>query len=280
MISKQKREQCRKLRKQGFSLGRIIKITKLPKTTVWDQIKNIKFNREARKYFQFNHKRNISRANRKRRGKCWKGRNILKPTRWSLELIYIISHFLFDGTTRRHYCAFYNTSNSQIKTMQKNMKGIFGLRSKVNIDRNRVRGIHYSNVELSEYVIKKTKELKQYIKKASLEQKRIFLKSFFDDEGCISWDGNYKRRRVRGYQHSRKILELILILLKDFNIESNINKRNTEILISRKENLVKFQKEINFSPGIYINPNRKNGIWKTKIEKRKILEKAINSYLN
>jgi hypothetical protein len=104
-----------------------------------------------------------------------------------------------------------------------------------------------------------------------LEEKRIFLKSFFDDEGCISYERVRNLRRIRGYQRSNKILGLIKDLLNDFEIESKINKTH---------NLIKFQKEIGFSSGIYINPNRKNGIWKRRIEKRKILEKAINSYLN
>ena len=41
-----------------------------------------------------------------------------------------------------------------------------------------------------------------------------------------------------------------------------------------------FQNEINFSHGLFINPNRKNGLWKYKITKKAILQKAISSYQN
>ncbi len=277
MIPEHKKEKCRQLRKQGFSLGRIIKITKLPKTTVYKQIKNIEFSKEAKGVFEQYHKKADTLARKQRRGHCWKGRVVLKPARWSSDLIYIISHFWFDGRVTRNYCHYYNTSTKQVRKMKKYIKSIFGLETMIRIRKNNVKRIGYHYVELGEYVIRKIKELQKYIKVASLEEKRIFLKSFFDDEGCIYFNSKY--RKIRGYQHSKKILKLIQGLLKEFGIEGKIDKRYTEICISQKPNLIKFQKEINFSPGIYINPNRKNGIWKKKIEKRKILEKAINSYM-
>jgi len=83
---------------------------------------------------------------------------------------------------------------------------------------------------------------------------------------------------VRGYQNDLDILELVQCLLKEFDIESRVDKKYKEIIISRKKNLIKFQKEINFSKGVYINPSRKNSIWKEKLEKREILAKMINSY--
>lgn len=264
-------------------MGRIIKITKLSKTTVFDQIKDIEFSKAAKENFDQYRKKIIAVANRKRKGYCRKGRVVLKPVYWSSELIYIISHFLFDGSVRRNSCIFYNRSTSQINRMQKNIKNLFGLKGRMKTDQNKVVRISYFYVELGEYVLKKIQELLYYIRTASLEEKRIFLQAFFDDEGCVSCDGGrngFRRRRIRGYQHSKKILELIRNLLKEFDIESKIDKRNTEICISQKINLIKFQKEINFSPGIYINPDRKNSIWKKKLEKRKILKNAINSYLN
>lgn len=67
-------------------------------------------------------------------------------------------------------------------------------------------------------------------------------------------------------------------MLLDFGIESKIDEKYNEIVISRKENLIKFRDKINVSKGIYINPERKNSIWKRKLEKREILEMVINSY--
>ncbi len=114
------------------------------------------------------------------------------------------------------------------------------------------------------------------INNLSISKKRIFLQAFFDDEGCAHWRKN--KRIVRGFQKNLKILDLVKRLLEDFNIKTTIDKKYKEIIIGRKENLIKFQKEINFSPGIFINPDRKNSIWKQKLEKRYILSEMINSY--
>ncbi|MDO8518336.1 MAG: hypothetical protein Q7S26_03545, partial [bacterium] len=73
-------------------------------------------------------------------------------------------------------------------------------------------------------------------------------------------------------------LELIKELLFDFTISSKIKKPN-EVVISGKENLKKFQKEINFSRGVRINGGRSNSRWKESLEKRHILQQALGSYL-
>ena len=107
-----------------------------------------------------------------------------------------------------------------------------------------------------------------------MTKKKVFLQAFFDDEGSVHFD----KKLVRGYQYNLEILKLVQKLLKDFNIESRIDEKYKEIVISRKPNLIKFRNEINFSKGIYINPARKNSVWKRKLEKRKILDYLINSY--
>ncbi|OGG72878.1 hypothetical protein A3A38_01555 [Candidatus Kaiserbacteria bacterium RIFCSPLOWO2_01_FULL_53_17] len=66
-------------------------------------------------------------------------------------------------------------------------------------------------------------------------------------------------------------------MLSDFNIESRIQLPN-EIVSVGKENLLKFEKEIGFSPGVRINGKRSNSIWKQSLEKREILRRAIASY--
>ena len=83
---------------------------------------------------------------------------------------------------------------------------------------------------------------------------------------------------MRGYQKSRKVLEEIARLLEEFGIKSRIDMHSKAIEISGRSNLIAFAREVNFSPLICMNPNRKNSIWQKKIEKREILEKAISSY--
>ena len=57
-------------------------------------------------------------------------------------------------------------------------------------------------------------------------------------------------------------------------------EKYSEIVISRREDMFRFQKEINFSKGIFLNPKRKNSIWKKNLEKRQLLNHVLTSYQN
>jgi hypothetical protein len=200
---------------------------------------------------------------------------VIKPEGWTNELIFLISHFMFDGEIRNHSCVYNNRNRVLIDQVNSLMEKVFKLQSHYWLNRTTgVSRIYYSHVELAQYVKEKSEKLKQYIKKASLLKKKVFLKAFFDDEGSVHFD----KRLVRGFQHNLEILGLVQKLLKDFNIESKIDNKYQEIIISRKPNIIKFRDEINFSKGVYINPDRKNSIWNQKLEKREILNKIINSY--
>ena len=102
------------------------------------------------------------------------------------------------------------------------------------------------------------------------------MKAFFDDEGNVYYSKS--TRRVRGYQKSRQRLESIRDLLTSFGINGRINKHGTYVEIAGRENLKKFSQDINFSPKIYLNPKRKNSIWRRKISKRRLLKLSIDSY--
>ncbi len=73
------------------------------------------------------------------------------------------------------------------------------------------------------------------------------------------------------------ILELVEALLIDIGINSHIVLPNGIVIISKKE-LCKFQAEINFSPGVCINGSRTNSIWKERLEKRELLQRAPDSF--
>ena len=201
------------------------------------------------------------------------GRVVPKPEFWSPELIFITSHFMFDGLVKHGGCEYYNRNNYLIQEMRRRIQGLFALRSRIYKRDFGVKQIRYYYVELGDYMGKKASELLNYIKTSLPGEKKIFLKSFFDDEGSI----HFKKKLVRGYQHNLEILKLVQKLLNDFGIESKIDEKYKEIVISRKPNLIKFRDKINFSKGIYINPDRKNSIWKNKLEKREILNRIINS---
>jgi len=271
-------QKCRTLRKDGFSLGDIVRVVHLPKTTVYDYIRDIDLSPEVKNRLKQAGIKQLVEFSHKRKGKCIPGRIVPKPKGWSCDLIYLIAHFMFDGEITAHSCVYNNCNEVLIDGVRFLMKKVFDLEPYVYL--NKVTGVHrisYHYVELAIYVQKRSKELLQYIQNATEKEKMIFLKAFFDDEGCAYYWGN--ARKVRGYQKDLAILKLVQKLLNDFCIESRIEKKYKEIVISKKENLIKFQNIINFSKGVFINPDRKNSIWKRKLEKREILNRLINSYL-
>ena len=185
---------------------------------------------------------------------------------------------MFDGHVRRCGCTYYNRSRNQIESLKKLINHIFGIKPILHKRKDGVIVMAFHNVEFAKCIKERINKIFSYLKtKATKEEKRTFLKAFFDDEGGVYYNCNDKRR-VRGYQESCKILEDIAYLLKTFGIKSRIDKHSKAVEITGKQNLITFVKEINFSPLICINPNRKNSIWKEEIEKREILNKAISSY--
>ena len=269
--------KCRSLRSKGLSLDQIVQKTNIPRTTIYKYIKDIPLSNSVKKRIIEKHIKRITAFNKARKGRAL--RSIPQPKEWTDELILAVSHFMFDGYVSYSKCEYQNRNKYLINRVRYSVEKIFRLDPHDRFYKDTgVHRIGYYNVELSKFILSKTKELRAFIKTASLKQKRIFLRSFFDDEGCVYfWHNN---RKIRGYQKNIKILELIKKLLNDFNIVSRIDRKYGEIIISKKENIIKFRDSINFSKGIYINPDRKNSIWKRKLEKREILEKVINSYRN
>ena len=205
-------------------------------------------------------------------------RPFLQFSSWDKELVCLVSHLIFDGEIRKG-CIYNNRSYALILRVQQAMRKIYSFDP--HHSQNPHTGVHrigYYNVALAAYLSLKAAELLKDITHLPKELRRAFLQSFFDDEGCIDFRPGKSSRRVRGYQKDVRILALVSKLLSDFGIASHIQLPN-EVVISGKQNLIRFQQEINFSPGIYVNGNRSNSIWKESLEKRKILNLAIHSYL-
>ncbi len=269
---------CKRLRKEGFSLTSIMVESKLPKSTVYGYIKDIKLTQDQKA--EINRKRNELRKSRTnpRKGTCLPGRHIKTPINWDPHIVHVVAHFMFDGHVRDCGCTYYSRSKYQIEHLKNLIGQIFAIEPILHTRTDKVIVMAFHNVEFAAYIKERINEIFPYLRtKATREEKRVFLKTFFDDEGNIYYNCKDKRR-VRGYQESREVLQDIAFLLKEFGIIARVDMHSKVVEFSGRENLVTFMQEINFSPLIFINPKRKNTIWQKKIKKREILEKAISSY--
>ena len=269
-------KQCVRLRRQDHSLLEIVRITGKGKSSVYPYIKNIPLS-EKRMAATYNaNKLHLHRIAAARKGKSL--RNFKKFESWGKETTLLVSHLLFDGEISRASCIYNNRSTALIERVRNSMGAIYEFKPKEYTNlKTGVARISYHNVALANYLKNKSEDLLIKAPNLQRELKREFLRAFFDDEGCMDFRPNTNARRVRGYQKDINILKLVSSLLSDFGIKSNFQKPN-EVVISGKENLLKFQKEINFSPGVFINGNRTNSIWKKHLEKRDLLGRAISSF--
>ncbi len=193
--------------------------------------------------------------------------------------MFLVSHLIFDGEVSRTTCSYNNQNDALITRVRHLMRRVYQFEPKQY--KNSLTGvtrISYYNVALGAYMQEKSKELLSIALTLPKELKRNMVKAFFDDEGCMDFRQTRNIRQVRGYQKNVAVLKIIQKLLLEFDIPAALRAPN-EIVISRKSNLEKFQKEIGFSPGVYINGNRTNSTWKKHLEKRVLLDRAINSYV-
>ena len=269
--------KCRELRSKGYSLGEISFVLNIPKATVYGQVRDISLTKQQQKDIKIRQIEKCRNRPNLRKGRCLVGREIIKPKAWSKDLIHIVAHFMFDGRVTEDGCVYYSNSRYQIIHMRNLLYKIFKITPKIKLRDNGVYGLPFYHVELVRYIKTKKATIFNYLKNGACKlEKKVFLQAFFDDEGNVYYKND--KRRIRGYQNSSLILGQIKDLLNSFGIESRINREATNIEICGQKNLAKFSKEMNFSPRIYINPKRKNGIWKKRISKRKILDLLLKSY--
>lgn len=254
-----------------------MELTGLPKTTIYYHISDIPLSLDKQKEVKKRSVQKLISFNKNKQGRPVRGKMINNPKQWSSDLVLLVSHLTFDGHIDRMGCAYYNRNIVLIERVKRLVKKLFNLESKVKVNsKTGVRHIGYYYVQLGRYMVQKEKDFKKYIENASLNKRKLFLTAFFDDEGSIYF--NNAIRRVKGAQKDLEMLELVSRVLGELGIKSKVDKKYGEVIISRKKNLERFQKQINFSEGIYINPNRKNSVWKEKLEKREILARALDSY--
>lgn len=272
------KQQCVELRKKDKTLNEIMEITGRSKTTVYFHIKDIELSKKKKAEIEEQSRKQARKNAAARKGVA------LRPYKtfdqWTPELVLLVSHLLFDGEILRSRCTYNNRSKSLTDRVERLMTTVYEFPAKLNIvEFSEVRRVQYFNVELASFLNTKARELLKVIVTMPQSSQCEFLRAFFDDEGCMDYRPKSNRRRIRGYQKDEKILFLIQELLKNFAIEAKIREPN-EVVISGKENLQKFRKEINFSQGVCLNPKRANSIWKKPIEKRVLLDMAIKSFKN
>lgn len=270
------KKECIALREQGYSITEIVKATGRAKSSIYPYIKDIPLSEERIRQSRTVSGKRIREFALARKGKS--ARSFRALDTWSTNSVLLIAHLLFDGEIARTRCSYNNRSKTLIERVEHLMREWYDIEPKrYKNPTTGVLRISYNNVALAAHIDRKSKELLYDIKKIPVSLKRFFLKAFFDDEGCMDYRPEKNRRSIRGYQKDVQVLKTIKALLVDFGITAKIVLPN-EVVIVGKENLIRFEREINFSPGVYMNGSRSNSRWKKHVEKRELLRQAIASF--
>jgi hypothetical protein len=196
---------------------------------------------------------------------------------WSVQLVHLIAHLTFDGRIDRYGCAYYSRSVHQAQHVGALLRQLFGVVPKLSQRPGGIWIVRYYHVGLAAWLLKKECALPTVMMR-SPRWRRQWLRAFFDDEGHVFIGKNI--RRVRASQKHVGTLKLAQHLLSNIGIASRVDQRAQAVEITGRNNLLQFQQQINFSEGLRINPLRANGRWKQPLEKRRLLELALTSYLN
>jgi intein-encoded DNA endonuclease-like protein len=272
------KQRCISLRKRDYTLTEIASLTKRSKSSVYFHVRNMELTAKKKDLIRAETRKRAIRIASQRRGKSV--RTFTSIHSWSANTVYIVAHFMFDGEISQGGCIYNNRNKSLLDSMEHAMKEIYAFEPKRYT--NRATGVHrisYFNVALSAHMRTKVFELLQEIGTLPTSLQRVFLRAFFDDEGCMDYRPARGLRRVRGYQKSNKVLTIVQLLLRNFDIEAALKSGN-EVVIAGKHNLRSFQNYINFSPGVRINGKRTNSLWKKSFEKRELLRRAIDSFVS
>lgn len=274
------KERLLSLRLQDYSVGEIVKRTGVPKSTVYGYVHHIPLSQEHR-----NRVRAANTVTRVAYNQSWRGRSRadrhpIPFLTWTPELVLLVSHLLFDGEIKHGTCAYNNRCLVLIERFEALMPIVYPFPAKRW--KNELTGVWktaFCNVELVTLMREKSAQLLLEIETMPRNLQYAFLRAFFDDEGNVYFQPKRNRRTVRGYQHNKDILLLVQRLLRNLGIAGKLENKDREISITKRANLEQFAREINFSPGLCVNGERSNSIWKESLEKREILSRALASYL-
>ena len=268
------KQVCRSLRKHGYSIGQIARRLQVSESTVHWHVKDICLTDAQRERLKRQKRALMAKVNARRKGKPLKPVSFYKPP-WSLALVHLIAHLSFDGRIDRYGCYYYSRSYQQAQHVRRSLKWLLGITPKIKRRPSGIWVVSFYNVVVADWLACKENELLHTVS-SHPEWRRQWLQALFDDEGHIHLSPPV--RRVRASQNNMSVLRYAQRFLGSMRIASRIDRHAHAVEITGRNNLANFRRLINFSHGIYVNENRKNGLWSQPLEKRKLLNLTLKSY--
>ena len=189
-IPKEIQEGVVKLRKQGYFFRDIAKKLNLSVGSSHKYGSKIKLSPKTKEILQDKEKKSRRKP-------------IILTKRMTIEKVKIIAHLLFDGSVSRGIIRYTNSSIDLINKLIINVKETYGVKPDQIIEEN---GKFLPKYTVSYFYMEIVEDLLRYVKSFSTNShsasipkkvidgstkfKREFLRAFWEDEGCVTIDGD------------------------------------------------------------------------------------------
>ena len=224
-------KKIKQLRKKGYSFYEIAKVVGRNHDVAWRKAKNIKMSPEGKeryeKKIQDHRERNAKLGGLKALEmgclkKAWKAstKKIKKqPKELSSEKVRLIAHLMFDGCvyTGTSVVTYYNKNMSLINQFSSDFEKIYGLKCSLEKRNDANRTYCYSKLAVKDLLkytpsystAKSNNKIPTEIMESRDELKIIFLRAFWDDEGCVRFSPSSQTRQLNGYSNNLRVLKQI-----------------------------------------------------------------------
>lgn len=268
------KERCRRLRRRGYSIGHIASELKLSESTVHWHVKDIVLTVDQRERLRRQKRMLMAHVNARRRGRPLHPVVFNRPA-WSKDLVHLIAHLSFDGRVDRYGCYYYSRNYAQVSHVKEALEALLEIAPKLRQRSNGMWVVSYCNVAVADWLHQRESELLGVIRSRPAWRLQ-WLQSFFDDEGHMHYVRSH--RRVRASQKDRSVLRLAKSFLEEIGMRCRVDHKARAVEVTGRHNLEAFRRHINFSNGLCINGQRKNGHWHQDVSKRELLNLALSSY--
>ncbi len=207
----------------------------------------------------------------------------------------LLGHLFFDGAVgiRKNGGHWFNYSNSSLESINNFVNLVISI---FNLKRPKIRryigenGNYYQVTFYSKKIVKELLKISptystsknigvpKSILNGSMGVKKQFLKSFWDDEGCITSD----RLRIHGALLSERMIDGLVRLHKDLGInvskwKNSSNHSRVIYILSFKENIKRFSKLIGFEYSL-ITKGKSKGAYKKELLIKKLNKMGLEGF--
>jgi len=256
-ISSQQQINIKELRRKGYSYKEISKRFKISKATSYKYCKNINVSKEGLSRLKIKEEKNIKRFIER----FATAREVREPKEFSLSLVRIMSHCLFDGCVKGDGVIYSNASIELIEEFRKDMKEVFGVSPILIKEIRKITPywmVYYNYKKISDFLRRFSLSystssseaiIPSFLFNSNTDIISEYLRCFWDDEGAVKCNGD-----VTGKTKSNKIANKLVKLHSKLGIDIRkyFDTKNLayELYVIRGLNLRHFKERIGFKYGI------------------------------